>query len=151
MHGRGMGTHGSGARKNKRKSGHKGGTGLSGTGKRADHKKSLVQKIFGHKYFGKQGITSTGTKRDNRDRINLSDIELNLEKYGKKSGDAYEIVLPKHKILGTGIVANKLNITCFQASASAIEKVEAAGGSITVKVIKEIETPFVQKPEKKKK
>ena len=43
--GLGMGTHGSGARKNKRKSGNKGGCGMSGSGKRADHKKTLVQKL----------------------------------------------------------------------------------------------------------
>lgn len=151
MHGRGMGTHGTGSRRNARKSGHKGGVGMAGSGKRCDSKKTLVQRLFGHKYFGKQGITSRGTKRDTRQRINLADIELNLEKYGKKSGDAYEVVLTKYKILGTGTVSNKLNITCLEASASAIEKVEAAGGTITVKEIKEINTPLITKPEKKKK
>ena len=64
--GKGMGTHGTGARKKKRDSGHKGGKGMSGSGKRADHKKTLITKKFGGKYFGKQGITSRGTKRDKR-------------------------------------------------------------------------------------
>ena len=70
-HGRNMGTCGSGSRKNKRKSGHKGGVGMAGTGKRADHKKTLITKLYGNKYFGKQGITSRGTERDTRKRINL--------------------------------------------------------------------------------
>ncbi len=144
--GLGMGTHGSGARKNKRKSGHKGGIGMSGTGKRADHKKSLILNLYGHKYFGKQGITSRGTKRDIRQRINLATIELNIDRYGKKKGDVYEVKLEKYKILGTGEVKNKLNIVCFEASKSAIEKVKKAGGNIQIKEVKEIVTPIVVNP-----
>jgi large subunit ribosomal protein L15 len=151
MHGKGMGTHGSGARKNKRKSGHKGGIGMSGTGKRADHKKTLVLKLYGNDYFGKQGITSRGTKRDTRQRINVGEISSNLEKFGKKTAEGFEVSLKKYKILGKGNVDEKLIVTCFEASKSAIEKIEAAGGKVTVKEIKVIETPFVQKPEKAKK
>ena len=44
MHGKGMGTHGGGARKKRKGSGHRGGKGMSGSGKRADHKKTLVTK-----------------------------------------------------------------------------------------------------------
>lgn len=130
MHGRGMGTHGSGCRKKNRHSGMRGGKGMSGSGKRADHKKTLITKLYGHKYFGKQGVTSRGTKRDTRKRINLHQIENNLEKYGKKKGDLFEINLPKHKILGKGEVKNKLIINAKEASKSAIEKVEMAGGEI---------------------
>lgn len=150
-HGKNMGTAGTGARKNNRGSGNKGGKGMSGTGKRADHKKTLIQKLHGHGYFGKQGITRGKNKRDVRKRINLNDIELNLSKYGIKKGDSYEVSLKDYKVLSTGEVKNKLNITCYEASAKAIEKVEAAGGKITVKEKKKIETPFVQKPVKKKK
>ena len=146
MSGRGMGTHGSGARKNKRKSGNKGGNGMSGSGKRADHIKTLVQKLYGHNYFGKQGITSRGTKRDTRQRINLFDIETNIKKYGKKKGEVYEVSLPKYKVLGTGTVKTKMIITCFEASKSAIEKVKKAGGEIKVKEIKEIVTPVIVNP-----
>src|SRR3990170_6137388 len=81
---RGTGTHGGGARKKRKKSGHRGGAGMSGSGKRSDHKKTLVLALYGGNYFGKQGITSKGTKRDIRKRINLRDIELNLETYTKK-------------------------------------------------------------------
>lgn len=146
FHGRGMGTAGSGARKNKRGSGNKGGKGLSGSGKRADHKKTLVQKIHGHKYFGKQGATSRKTKRDTRKRINLYDLQLNLDKYAKKKGDSYEVSLPKYKILGTGEVKDKLVITCLEASKKAVEKIEAAGGKINVKEKKVIETPLNEAP-----
>ena len=145
-HGRGMGTSGTGARKNKRGSGNKGGKGMSGTGKRADHKKTLVQKLHGHKYFGKTGITRGNNKKDIRKRINLYDIEFNLSKYAKKKGDAYDVVLKNYKILSTGDVKNKLNIVCFAASQKAIEKVEAAGGTITIKEEKSIKTPFVEAP-----
>jgi len=130
MHGRAMGTHGWGARKKHKKTGHRGGKGMSGSGKRADHKKTLVTKLYGNKYFGKQGITSRGTKRDKGKRINLKQIELDIEKYGKKKGDAWEINLNHYKILGEGEVKNKLFITAKQASKSAIEKVKKLSGEI---------------------
>lgn len=130
QHGRKMGTHGWGARKKHKKTGHRGGKGMSGSGKRADQKKTLVTKLYGHKYFGKQGITSRGTKRDTRKRINLQQIEINLEKYGKKKGDSFEINLSSYKILGKGDVKNKLIIKAKEASKSAIVKVQKAGGKI---------------------
>ncbi|MCK5149981.1 uL15 family ribosomal protein [Candidatus Pacearchaeota archaeon] len=130
MHGRKMGTHGGGARKKNKGSGHRGGKGMSGSGKRNDQKKTLVLKKYGHGYFGKQGITSRKTQRDIRKRINLRDIELNLKKYSKKTKNGYEINLEKYKILGTGDVKNKLIIKAKEASKSAIEKVEAKAGKI---------------------
>ena len=133
MHGQNMGTHGRGARKKAQGSGHRGGKGMSGSGKRADHKKTLVTKLYGHKYFGKQGVTSRGTKRDKANRINLQQIELNLEKYGKQKGETWEINLKKYKILGTGDVKNKLIIYAKSASKSAIEKVKKSGGEIVIK------------------
>ena len=150
QHGRNMGTHGTGARKNKRKSGHKGGIGMAGSGKRADHKKTLVQKLYGNDYFGKQGITSRKTKRDTRKRINVGEIQSNLAKYSKDSKEGFVIELKNYKILGKGDVKDKLLITCFEASESAIKKVEAAGGKVTLKEKKVIETPFVEHKKKKK-
>ncbi len=130
----GSGTHGWGARKKHKKSGHRGGKGMSGSGKRADQKKTLITKLYGNKYFGKQGITSRGTKRDTRKRINLGDIEKNLEKYGKLGKDGWEIDLSDYKILGTGEVKNKLIIKAKQASKSAIDKVKKMGGEILLKI-----------------
>ena len=135
MHGHGAGTHGWGARKKHKKSGHRGGKGMAGTGKRADQKKTLVNKLYGHNYFGKQGITSRKTERDKRKRINLKDLEYNLEKYGKKEGGAWHINLSEYKILDSGkdfVLKNKLVIKAKEASASAIEKVKKAGGEIIV-------------------
>ena len=135
MHGKGMGTHGWGARKKHKKKGHKGGIGMAGTGKRADHKKTLITKLYGHHYFGKQGITSKGTERDKRKRINLRMIEFNLGSYvkkgiAKKTKDGFEVDLKEYKILGDGEVKNKLIIKAKEASQSAIDKVKKAGGEI---------------------
>ena len=136
-----MGTCGTGARKKSKGSGHRGGKGMAGTGKRADHKKSLILKLYGHGYFGKQGITSKSTERDKRDRINVGEIQ---EKY--KSG---EVNLSSYKILGDGEIKNKFTITAQSASKSAIKKVEKAGGKIIVEVIKEMKTPLVEYNKKK--
>lgn len=130
MHGRKMGSHGWGARKKHKKSGHRGGTGMAGTGKRGDTKITLVTKLYGHDYFGKQGITSRKTKRDTRQRINLKQIEKNLEKYGKKTAKGWEVNLEKYKILGEGEIKEKLIITAFAASESAMKKVQKVGGQI---------------------
>ena len=132
MLGRGSGSCGWGARKKHKKAGHKGGVGMSGTGKRADQKKTLVIKLYGNDYFGKQGITSRGTKRDKRKRISLITIEQNLETFGKKVGDKWEINLEDYKILGNTDVKHKLSIKAKEASTSAMEKVKKAGGEIQV-------------------
>jgi len=133
MRGHGRGTHGWGERKKHKKSGHKGGVGMSGSGKRSDHKKTLITKLYGHKYFGKQGITSRKTQKDKRKRINLRDIESNLKKYGKKTKKGFEINLEDYKILDSSkkyVVKNKLIIKAKEASGSALEKVKKAGGII---------------------
>ena len=130
-----MGTHGWGARKKHKKTGHRGGKGMSGSGKRADHKKTLITKKYGSGYFGKQGITSKGTEKDKRKRINLQTIELNIDSYikrgiAKKLKDGFEIDLTGYKILGDNEVKNKLIIKASYSSKSARKKVEAKGGEI---------------------
>lgn len=135
MYGKNMGSHGGGARKKRKGSGHRGGIGLSGSGKRADHKKTKITKLYGNNYFGKKGITSIGTKRDKSLRINLSEIESNLDNFlkkgiAKKSKDGYEIELKKYKILGKGDIKNKLIIKADKASENAIEKIKKVGGEI---------------------
>ena len=131
--GKGMGGHGHGARKKAKGSGHRGGKGMSGSGKRADHRKTLVTKVYGSGYFGKKGKTSIGTKRDTRKRINIRDLILNLDSYAKKTKDGFEIRLEDYKILGTGEATKKLIIYAKEASKSAIEKIENAGGKIILK------------------
>jgi large subunit ribosomal protein L15 len=130
MHGHGMGTFGGGARKKRKGSGHRGGKGMSGSGKRADQKKTLVTKKFGHTYFGKKGFTSRKTERDKRNRINVGDIQ---NKY--KAG---EINLSKYKILGGGEVKDKFVLNAHAASKSAIDKIKKAGGEIKLPVKKSV-------------
>jgi len=141
MHGHGRGTHGWGERKKHKKSGHRGGAGMAGTGKRADQKKTLITKLYGHGYFGKQGITSKKTQKDKRKRINLRDIEFNLEKYikggiAKKTDKGFEINLEDYKILDSSkeyTLKNKLIIKAKKASSSVLEKIKKSGGEILVK------------------
>ena len=108
---------------------------MAGSGKRGDQKKTLVQKLYGNDYFGKQGITSRGTKKDKSDKINLSSIELNLGNYlakgiAKKTDKGFEIDLSSYKILGDGEIKNKFFIKAKTASKSAEEKVKKSGGEI---------------------
>ena len=130
MHGRKMGTHGGGARKKKKKSGSKGGVGMAGSGKRADQKKTLIIKKYGNQYFGKKGVTSRGTERNKENKINVRQIDANIESYGKKKGDKWEVDAIDYKILGTGEVNNKIIIKAKSASKSAIEKIKKSGGEI---------------------
>jgi len=135
--GKKMGTYGHGARKMARKSGQRGGSGMAGTGKRGDQKKSLVIKLYGNKYFGKQGVTSRGTKKDKSDRINIRDIETNLENYiksgiAKKTAKGVELNLGSYKILGAGELQGKekLIIKAKSFSKQAEEKIKKSGGEI---------------------
>ena len=127
---RGRRTCGYGARKKHKGKGSKGGKGMAGTGKRADQKKTLITKLYGNKYFGKQGITSKRTERDKRKRISLGTIELNLEKYGEKTENGFKIDLSDYKILGKRKLKNRLFIKAKEASESAIKRVKEKGGEI---------------------
>ncbi len=136
---RGGGTHGWGARKKHKKSGHRGGVGMAGTGKRADQRKTLVLKLYGNNYFGKQGITSKSTRRIKNEVINIRDIEKNLDSFIKKGiakkmqeKNSFEINLSKSKVLGTGDVKNKLFIRAKAASTEAKEKIKKAGGVLSI-------------------
>jgi large subunit ribosomal protein L15 len=132
MHGRKMGTHGRGARKKAKGKGHRGGKGMSGSGKRADHKKTLITKKYANNYFGKQGITSKSTKRIKNNCINLRDLLSKKELYGKKEGDEWIFKIREYKILSAGEVNEKLKIFAKEASKAAIKKVKNAGGEIVI-------------------
>ncbi len=127
---RGNTTYGHGARKKWKKSGHKGGIGMAGTGKRADHKKTLITKLYGNKYFGKQGITSKGTARKKEKVINLRDIQLNLGSLMKEFGKGDVLNLEGFKVLGTGELKEKLTIRAKEFSGSAKRGIERAGGKV---------------------
>jgi ribosomal protein L15 len=140
MHGHGMGTHGWGARKKHISSGNQGGWGMSGTGKMAGHKKTLVTHLYGTSYFGKQGVTSRGSERKKNPVMNVADIELSLEmlkkKFGQKDGT---LNLEDYKILGDGEITSKVSIKAKAASKGAIEKIEKAGGKIIIEAEEESE------------
>jgi large subunit ribosomal protein L15 len=123
---RGSTTHGTGAMKKNRGSGHRGGVGMSGTGKRADHKKSLILQTH-EKYFGGEGLKA---KPKNYEVVNVSDLER-LAK-GKK-----ELDLSEYKILGNGEIKKAIKVKAQSASSSAIEKVKKAGGEIIIEEVKE--------------
>ena len=137
---RGSRSAGTGFRKKKKGgSGNNGGQGWSGTGKRGSQKQQMAlmyAKSQGYEtYFGKRGITSASTWKKKNEQINLRDIRGNIfQKDGQK------IELKEHKILGEG-EGFKAEIYALSASASAIEKMEKAGGKIILPVKKE----FVKK------
>jgi len=125
---RGQTTYGHGARKKWKGSGHHGGVGMAGTGKRADHKKTLINKLYGNSYFGKQGVTSRGTSKKKYKEINLRDIERNFDSLMKKHGKDNVLVLEKYRILGEGDLKSKVRIKALGFSESAKDKIEKNGG-----------------------
>lgn len=72
--------------------------------------------------------------------INVKDLDLKIEKLvqekkATKAGNAYNINLKEmniQKIIGRGEVRKKLNISVEKASEGAIQKIEKAGGKVTL-------------------
>lgn len=127
-------THGWGFRQ-KHKGGHgnSGGSGMAGTGKRADQKKfmgeTIAKKARAKSYFGTSGYTSRSVgKKKKISTINLDDIKNNI-----LVKDSEKIDLKKYKILGRG-EGFKGTIEAKEASPRAIEKMEKAGGKIVLAV-----------------
>ena len=126
---RGARTCGWGFRQKHKGHGNKGGVGMAGSGKRADHKKQVaLESDKKRKYFGKQGATSRGTAKKKYDKINLCDVRANFS--GAK------IDLSGYKILGKG-EGFKAEIVAKSASKMAVEKMGEAGGRIVLVGIKE--------------
>lgn len=120
---RGSHTHKRGAMKRARGRGHRGGTGMAGSGKKADQKKSKILALYGNNYFGKDKTLRKKVSIKLKS-INLRDIKTK----GKK-----EINLIGYKILSMGDVKEKLTITASAASKLALDKVKKAGGDIILK------------------
>lgn len=137
---RGSWTHGWGAKKKHRGAGHRGGRGNAGSGKRADCKKPSFWEDT--KYFGKHGFVKQ-SKTEKINAINIQTIEDTLPTLIRKGyitqGKGVYVMnledLGYNKLLGKGKVVNKLNIKVKYASASAIEKIKKAGGSIDVEKV----------------
>jgi large subunit ribosomal protein L15 len=136
---RGARTVGWGFRQKHKGHGNKGGVGMAGTGKKADHKKQVARALDKKgRYFGTSGYTSRSTAKRKYDQINLTDIKANFSEN--------KIDLKDYKILGNG-EGFKAEITAKAATASAIEKMEKAGGKIILPVIKK-RSPEENKKEK---
>ena len=133
---RGTHTHGRGGKKKARGSGHRGGVGMAGSGKRGDQRKTLILNLP-EKYFGKDKALRRKIKFRLK-TINLQNIEDNIHSFVKKgiakeSKGLYELSLEEYKILGEGNTKNKMKIKAHSASKSAIDKVKNSGGEIIVK------------------
>ncbi len=130
-------THGGGAKKKRRGSGHRGGFGMAGSGKRADQKKPTILKLYGNEYFGKHGFKRPGKVVVRIKAINISDIERNLELYLSKNlvskeNNVYILDLKKlgyNKIIGAGNIYNKYKVI-GRVSKKARDKIEKLGGII---------------------
>jgi large subunit ribosomal protein L15 len=117
---RGTHTHSRGFKKKARGSGHRGGIGKSGTGKRADHKKGMYT-VKGEDYFKKRPVL--GKKKI----IKLK--TMNLARLLDKDTEN-EINLKGFKLVGKSDVGKKLKISVDQVSKGARESVEKAGGEV---------------------
>jgi len=142
---RGSWTHGWGAKKKHRGAGHRGGRGNAGSGKKGDAKKTKFWEDVN--YFGKRGFTSQNQKTTKIKTINLAHLESMLDSLvarGKatKQKDMIKINLSElkyNKLLGLGKVTSKFELIVDYASESAVDKVNQAGGKITLRPKKEKE------------
>ena len=124
-------THGRGFKKKARGSGHRGGFGMAGTGKRADHKKTKILNLK-EKYFGGSSLKAKPKKYK---VINVNDVE-------RLVGEKGELELKGYKLLGDGEIKKGVIVKVEFATKSAIEKIEKAGGKVMLpdkKVEKKIE------------
>ena len=140
---RGSHTHGRGGKKKARGSGHRGGFGMAGTGKRGDAKKTMILNLYGGNYFGKSKTLRRGTPQAEIPVMNLesisSHIEIMVQKgQAKAANGGYELELKGYKILGALEGKHKLTIHARTASEGAIKSVEAAGGKLILSAVPQV-------------
>ena len=135
---RGLKTHGHGT-KARRGAGKRGGRGMAGNHK---HRYLHVIKYYGKDYFGRHGFKRPQSTVKADITVNLSTIRENIDLMvrngsAKKKGDGYDIDIEKMgwtKLLGGGSIGDlKFHLLVPSASARAVEKVQEAGGSVTVR------------------
>ncbi|MBI5392194.1 50S ribosomal protein L15, partial [Candidatus Woesearchaeota archaeon] len=134
-------THGYGSKKKHRGAGHRGGVGMAGTGKRADQKKPTILKLYGNAYYGKHGFHRPSKMLRPVHAVNLDYLNFRLSYYLAEKIATQEqgvIVLDVSKlgydkVLGKGTLTQKITIKAKSFSASALKKIESAGGkAVTV-------------------
>lgn len=134
---RGSKTHARGFKKKARGSGHQGGVGLAGTGKRGDQKKTMVLNLFGNDYFGKDKALRRGNKPAKLKVINLQFISDHINSLvskgiAKDNKGTYDINLEGYKILADGTLNIKAKIKASAVSSSALESIKKSGSSIEI-------------------
>ena len=130
---RGLRTHGRG-KKSGRGAGIIGGHGQAGLGKT----KKIYMLKYDRNHFGHHGFNRPQSMVAAKNTINVSELSEQVDRFvelgfGSKDGDVYNIDLGAagiDKLLGCGSIAFKVNVTVDEASAKAVEKIEAAGGSV---------------------
>ena len=143
---RGTRTHGYGRVGQHRKAGQRAGKGKTTQWKKSKKSYYLKQKELGFPDpdwdFGKRGFKRP--QDINRiyqvNALNVKDLDSKIEEFTKnniasKSGNTYTIDLKDvniQKILGRGEINKKINISVKNASKRAIEKIESAGGKVTL-------------------
>lgn len=143
---RGTRTHGYGRVGQHRKAGQRAGKGKTTQWKKSKKTYYLKQKELGFPDpdwdFGKRGFKRP--QDINRiyqvNALNVKDLDSKIEDLTKKniaskSGNTYTIDLKDvniQKILGRGEINKKINISVNKASKRAIEKIESAGGRVTL-------------------
>lgn len=149
---RGSHSHGRGFKKKARGSGHRGGFGMSGTGKRADHRKSYVLAVFGPDYFGKRQ-TKQSYGNIKLDAINIQKLAEGISGFvrrgiAKENKGIYEVDLKNFKIVGSLESKVKMRIHAGAASQGAIDSVKKQGGDVVLEVVEKVED--VKKEDSKK-
>ena len=143
---RGTRTQGYGTVGQHRKAGQRAGKGKTTQWKKSKKSYYLKQKELGFPDpdwdFGKRGFKRP--QDINRiyhvNALNLKDLDakiedLTLKNVATKSGNTYTLNLKDiniQKILGRGDINKKINLTVNKASKRAIEKIESAGGKVTL-------------------
>ncbi len=133
---RGNHTHGWGSMKKHRGAGHRGGRGNAGSGKRGDAKKPSYWKDASRS--GKHGFSSKAPVRGAAINAgHLASVAARLVADGRAAqrdgACAVDLgALGIERLLGAGVVGVKLAVTVASASPKAVEKVEQAGGTVTV-------------------
>jgi large subunit ribosomal protein L15 len=148
---RGTHTHGRGFKKKARGSGHRGGFGMAGTGKRGDQKKTMVLNLYGNDYFGKDTTLRRKVKPKPK-TITIKYINENLhtlieQEKAVESKGVYDLNLEGYKLVGDEDVHHKFKIKATAASKTAILKIKKAGGEVVLEEADEM--PAEEKKEDK--
>jgi large subunit ribosomal protein L15 len=129
-----------------RKAGQRAGKGKTTGWKKSKKSYYLKQKELGFPDpdwdFGKKGFVRPQDIRRiySVNTLNIKDLDLTIEdltqkNIATKTGTTYTINMKDlnvQKILGRGEINNKINVTVDKASKRAIEKIESAGGKVTL-------------------